>query len=86
MPDPIPRPTRFRFSDEFFGALILDRFIFFSYALVATASVRFAADASAPTRLGAEPRSGDTYSTIFTKCGTFLTMPRIDGVSSRSMT
>src|SRR5271155_1479114 len=27
MPDPIPRPTRLRFSDAFFGARILDKFI-----------------------------------------------------------
>jgi hypothetical protein len=27
MPEPIPRPTRLRFSDAFFGARILDKFI-----------------------------------------------------------
>jgi hypothetical protein len=27
MPDPMPRPTRFRFSDDFFGALIVDKFM-----------------------------------------------------------
>src|SRR5438477_5935218 len=27
MPLPMPRPTRLRFSDDFFGALMVDRFI-----------------------------------------------------------
>src|SRR5579871_3964215 len=27
MPEPMPRPTRLRFSDDFFGALMLDKFM-----------------------------------------------------------
>jgi hypothetical protein len=27
MPEPMPRPTRLRFSDAFFGARIVDKFI-----------------------------------------------------------
>jgi hypothetical protein len=27
MPDPMPRPTRFFFSDAFFGARIVDKFM-----------------------------------------------------------
>jgi hypothetical protein len=30
IPDPMPRPTRFRFSDDFFGARMLDKFMLFS--------------------------------------------------------
>src|SRR5215831_4606233 len=30
MPEPMPRPTRLRFSDAFFGARMLDRFICFA--------------------------------------------------------
>jgi hypothetical protein len=30
MPDPMPRPTRFFFSDDFFGARIFDKFMLFS--------------------------------------------------------
>jgi hypothetical protein len=27
MPDPMPRPTRLRFSDDFFGARMFDKFM-----------------------------------------------------------
>jgi hypothetical protein len=30
MPEPMPRPTRLRFSDDFFGARMFDKFMLFS--------------------------------------------------------
>jgi hypothetical protein len=33
MPDPMPRPTRLRFSFAFFGALSVDKFIAMSQSL-----------------------------------------------------
>src|SRR5580692_5120349 len=36
MPEPIPRPTRLRFSDAFFGARMLDKFMILSRLLSAT--------------------------------------------------
>ena len=30
IPDPMPRPTRLRFSDDFFGARMFDKFMLFS--------------------------------------------------------
>ncbi len=76
MPEPIPRPTRFLPVFACLGARKLERF--------------FAITSSLNAGLVSLVRQSDSlffssaYFTIRTRCGTALTMPRTDGVSSRS--
>src|ERR1035437_2512456 len=81
MPEPMPRPTRFLFSFAFLGARRLERLrIAISCFLAITPAARKPADSHVLQAFPAE----DGYSTTRTRCGTLATMPRIDGVSSRS--
>ena len=78
MPEPIPRPTRLRFSVAFRGARKLTKI--HSYVPVLACHSLVAQSPLVP------PTDNLHYFTISTRCGTLATMPRIEGVSSRSIT
>src|SRR5467141_1052157 len=87
MPEPIPRPMRFLFSFAFSGARRLERLRIaivssLNAGKAACALRRLAYDFGPDGRGAVLP--GRYYSTTRTRCGTLATMPRMDGVSSRS--
>src|SRR3984957_6368493 len=88
MPEPIPRPTRFLFSLAFLGARRLERL------RIAICVSSLNAGGLVVQRLafsGADGAPGvlivystTAYSTTRTRCGILATMPRMEGVASRS--
>src|SRR5579885_986349 len=89
MPDPIPRPTRFLVEFAFLGARRFERFITFSCCH----SERSEESLLSPNVFGlvgiphfVRNDRKQNYCTNSSRCGTFFTMPRIEGVSSRSTT
>src|SRR6201999_1581080 len=98
MPEPIPRPMRFLFSFAFLGARRLERLriaivsslnagcsmagrlAFLCWWLLVVSCWLFDRDVLQQ----ATNNQQQTYSTTRTRWGTLATMPRMDGVSSRS--